>query len=409
MRAIRVAIPAMDELDYLPVTLDALSCQQTTLLFEVYVCVNQPDTYWDNPAKFVICEHNRQLLEYLRCYDSLTLHVLDYASPGKGWKGKQFGVGFARKVLFDNILSDSEPDDLVVSLDADTKVGPGYLQSLADNFAAHPDMQAVAVPYYHDLNPADEEQSRAMLRYEIYMRNYAINLLKINSPYGFTALGSAIVMRAGALRKVGNITPFQSGEDFYLVQKFCKMGGLRLFNSECVYPAGRYSDRVPFGTGPAMLKGKRNDWSSYPIYPYTCFQPMSEAYSHLEELYKGEYSAKDNDFLFFLQKDLQKKDIWSDIRRNVADFAHFVKAFHQKADGLRILQYVRAKNIQNTENESDILISNMQRWLPDEVPSWLIAGNSLTSFPARLLNEVRDSLFRLEQVLRKQHHEFIHQ
>ena len=270
-------------------------------------------------------------------------------------------------------------------------------------------MQAVAVPYYHDLNPADEEQSRAMLRYEIYMRNYAINLLKINSPYGFTALGSAIAMRAGALRKVGNITPFQSGEDFYLVQKFCKMGGLRLFNSECVYPAGRYSDRVPFGTGPAMLKGKGNDWSSYPIYPYTCFQPVSEAYSHLEELYKGEYSAKDNDFLFFLQKDLQKKDIWSDIRRNVADFAHFVKAFHQKADGLRILQYVRAKNIQNTENESDILISNIQRWLPDEVPSWLIAGNSLTSFPARLLNEVRDSLFRLEQVLRIQHHEFIHQ
>ena len=272
MRAIRVAIPAMDELEYLPVTLDALACQRTTFPFEVYICVNQPDIYWDDPAKLYVCEHNQQLIDFLRNYDNLTLHVLDYSSRGNGWKGKQFGVGFARKVLFENILSDSDPDDLIVSLDADTRLNPGYLQSLADNFDANRDMQSLAVPYYHEINLEDEAQSRAMLRYEIYMRNYAINLLKINSPYGFTALGSAIAMRAEALHKIGNITPFQSGEDFYLVQKFCKMGGLRLFNSECVYPAGRYSDRVPFGTGPAMQAGASGVWDSYPIYPHDCFK-----------------------------------------------------------------------------------------------------------------------------------------
>ena len=201
MRAIRVAIPAMDELDYLPVTLDALSCQQTTLPFEVYVCVNQPDTYWDNPAKFVICEHNRQLLEYLRCYDSLTLHVLDYASPGKGWKGKQFGVGFARKVLFDNILSDSESDDLVVSLDADTKVGPGYLQSLADNFAAHPDMQSLAVPYYHEINPADEEQSKVRMVLRLWvqpLRCVRVPCGKSGTSPRFKAVRTSILCRNSA-------------------------------------------------------------------------------------------------------------------------------------------------------------------------------------------------------------------
>ena len=49
MPTLRIAIPAMDELDYLPVTLDALSKQDTLLPYEVYVCVNQPDDYWDSP------------------------------------------------------------------------------------------------------------------------------------------------------------------------------------------------------------------------------------------------------------------------------------------------------------------------------------------------------------------------
>ena len=62
MPTIRVAIPAMDELDYLPVTLDALSQQNTNSPFEVYICVNQPDSYWTDVTKSTVCEHNRLLL-----------------------------------------------------------------------------------------------------------------------------------------------------------------------------------------------------------------------------------------------------------------------------------------------------------------------------------------------------------
>ena len=404
MPALRVAIPAMDELDYLPATLDALASQETQFPVVVYVCVNQPDSYWDNPFKEQICLHNQQLLAYLYNYAFLTLHVLDYASPGFGWQGKKHGVGFARKALFDRILSDSDADDIIVSLDADTYVKPHYLQSIAENFDANPGMNAIAVPYYHNLNPNDEAQCRAMLRYELYMRNYAVNLLKINSPYGFTALGSAIAMRAGALRKIGNITPLQSGEDFYLVQKFCKMGGLSLFNTECVYPAGRYSDRVPFGTGPAMLQGTKGIWDSYPIYHHSCFEPIQEVYDRLPELYKNTKSLSNNDFLSFLQKDAAQKDIWSDIRRNVTDYAHFVKAFHQKADGLRILQYVRAKHKQQPVNEEIAINDNLRLWIAERIPSWLTPDQSLKAYSVEQLNTLRDLLFEVEQSLRLKYH-----
>lgn len=404
MATLRVAIPAMDEEETLPVTLDALARQENHPPFEVYICVNQPDSYWSNPERFPVCQRNQRTLESLRNCDFLTLHLIDRSSPGCGWSEKKKGVGFARKVLFERILEEADEEDILVSLDADTYVKPGYLRSIADNFAQNPNLNAIAVPYFHPLNPDDEVQSRAMLRYELYMRNYAINLLKINSPYGFTALGSAIAMRVQALRKIGNITPLQSGEDFYLVQKFCKMGGLSLFNTECVYPASRYSDRVPFGTGPAMRRGAEGIWDSYPVYPHCCFEPIQEAYNHLQELYENRIFVTDNEFLSFLQKDSDKTDIWTDIRHNVADFEHFVKAFHQKADGLRILQFVRAKYRQQPVNEIIALYGNVQYWSPETCPSWISPTQPLADYPIEKVDELRRLLFDAENELRKQYY-----
>lgn len=400
MPTLRIAIPAMDELDYLPVTLDALSKQDTRLPFEVYVCVNQPDEYWNHPERQTVCKNNQKLLEFLHGYKSLTLHILDFASPGLGWKGKKTGVGFARKVLFERILSECDPKDIIISLDADTTFGTYYLQSVADRFERNPEMTAMSVPYYHPLNGGDEIRDKALLRYEIYMRNYAVNLLKISSPYGFTALGSAIAMRACSLKKIGNITPYQSGEDFYLVQKFCKMGGLSLFNTECVYPAGRYSDRVPFGTGPAMKLGAEGIWDSYPIYHFSVFTSIQEAYGKLRELYENKLSVKDNDFLRFLQKENQKPDIWQDIRENVSDFQHFVKAFHQKADGLRILQFVRAKQQQQSDPERYALYDNFHFWMPEKCPDWLMPSQHWHQYTLEQLNTLRDLLFNEEAQMR---------
>ena len=400
MPTLRIAIPAMDELDYLPVTLDALSKQDTRLPFEVYVCVNQPDEYWNHPERQTVCKNNQKLLEFLHSYKSLTLHILDFASPGLGWKGKKTGVGFARKVLFERILSECDPKDIIISLDADTTFGTYYLQSVADRFERNPEMTAISVPYYHPLNGGDEIRDKALLRYEIYMRNYAVNLLKISSPYGFTALGSAIAMRACSLKKIGNITPYQSGEDFYLVQKFCKMGGLSLFNTECVYPAGRYSDRVPFGTGPAMKLGAEGIWDSYPIYHFSFFTSIQEAYGKLRELYENKLSVKDNDFLRFLQKENQKPDIWQDIRENVSDFQHFVKAFHQKADGLRILQFVRAKQQQQPDLERNALYDNFHFWMPEKCQNWLMPSQHWHQYTLEQLNTLRDLLFNEEVQMR---------
>ncbi len=394
-----VSIPAMDELQDLPITLQDLAAQVCDYPWEVHVCVNQPEAYWDLLDKRPICEHNQQLLNYLQQVDHLPLHVMDVASRGRGWTGKRFGVGWARKRLFDHILTQAKPSDIIISLDADTRIRPRYLQSVADNMEKHPAIPAISVPYYHPLT-GHEAQDRAILRYEIYMRNYVLNLYKIGSPYAFTAIGSAIAMRAGALRKIGGITPVKSGEDFYLVQKFRKMTAISNWNEEMVYPAARFSDRVFFGTGPALIKGARGEWESYPIYHHSLFDSISETYALLPELYRKDLRT---DFLDFLQQQFGDEAIWNSIRQNVKDFAHFVHAFHEKADGLRILQYLRQRQRECSMPAQQILYENLSIWTPLAIPHGLTATTPFEQLSVEQLDAIRDALMALENDYRRKY------
>lgn len=417
---LHIAIPAMDELEYLPQTLQSIehsvfsSKSPSELPYTVYICVNQPDEWWDDTAEHRrICESNAALLRVLEEYS--THHpvvVIDRSTRGNGWTGKNFGVGWARKVLFDHILSVAAPTDLIVSMDADTQFDTGYLQSLFDSFGTHPQWVALSAPYYHRLT-GDAAADRAILHYEIYMRNYALNMLRIGSPYSFTAIGSAIVMRASSLHKIGGITPVKSGEDFYLVQKLTKMGPVGSWNPECVYPAARFSDRVFFGTGPAMSKAAAGDLSSYPIYHHRLFSIVEETCNHTDELYEHDICTE---FLDFLQSQFKDTNLWDTIRNNVKDANQFRRAFHEKADGLRILQFLKKK--QKTESIPDIqsLRDNLMLFLTDEnctevtgtdlkkTLSEVQTADSIESLTTDTLAAVRETLFQMEMALR--HNQF---
>ena len=413
---LHIAIPAMDELEYLPQTLQSIehsvfSCKSSSELpYTVYICVNQPDEWWDDTAEHRrICESNAALLRVLEGYRTHhPLMVIDRSTKGHGWTGKNFGVGWARKVLFDHILSVAAPTDLIVSMDADTEFGNSYLQSLLDSFGSHPQWVALSVPYYHRLT-GDAATDRAILHYEIYMRNYALNMLRIGSPYSFTAIGSAIVMRAAALRKIGGITPVKSGEDFYLVQKLTKMGPVGSWNPECVYPAARFSDRVFFGTGPAMIKAAAGDFESYPIYHHRLFSIVEETCRRTDELYAHDIHTE---FLDFLQCQFKDDNLWDTIRNNVKDANQFRRAFHEKADGLRILQFLKQK--QKTESIPDIqsLRDNLMLFLTDGIfaeatdtgfestLSEIRTADTVEALDTPTLSAIRDAFFKMEMALR---------
>ena len=333
---LHIAIPALDELDFLPHTLDAIAQQKTEFPFSVYVCVNQPDDWWNNNEKNEICKNNQKLLHFLQAFKEFKINIIDKTSVGKGWETNKHGVGWARKTLFDEIMKTADANDVIVSLDADTLFNENYLQSIGENFVKNK-IDVLSVPYYHKLTD-NEDANRAILRYEIYLRNYFINMHRIASPYAFVAIGSAIAVRVNVLRKIRGITPLSSGEDFYLLQKLRKMTPVSNYNSEIVYPAARFSTRVDFGTGPAMIKGNNGDWESYPIYPHSLFDKIKETYDIIPKLFKEDIETE---FITFLKEQYKTDDLWGPLRKNFKTLPQFTRAFHEKADGLRILQFLK--------------------------------------------------------------------
>ena len=393
---LHVAIPAIDELDHLPVTLDNLAAQRVDYPFTVYVCVNQPESWWDNPDKIDVCQNNQQLIKFIRNYPKLPVEIIDKSSLGNGWGDKNHGVGWARRTLFDHILSVATAEDVIVSLDADTCVKPEYLQSIGENFENRT-LTAVSLPYYHRLTD-DDAANRAILRYEIYMRSYLINLYGISSPYNFTAVGSAIAVRVEALRKIGNITPMKSGEDFYLLQKLRKMAPISNWNAQAVYPAARFSARVYFGTGPAMIKGNEGHWESYPIYHYSLFSSIKDTYLQLAKLYTEDFETP---FLQFLKEQYRDDKLWVPIRQNSKTLERFERAFHEKADGLRILQYLKEVNPTQGKTDSVALRENMMHFFDGAIPNFMPESYELSDLTIEQLDIIRNMLFEKEMQLRK--------
>lgn len=392
---LHIAIPAIDELNFLPNTLEDIAKQQFIGSFTVYICVNQPDEWWDDPEKVEVCHHNQQLIEYLKQYHEYPITILDYSTKGNGWQGKKHGVGWARKALFDHILQIADSDDVIVSLDADTHIPELYFNALYERYSKN-SVSVISNPYFHLLTE-DDRANRAILRYELYMRNYAINMFMIQSPYNFTAIGSAISIRVGALRKIGGITPMKSGEDFYLLQKLRKMGPVSNQNEMIVYPAARFSSRVYFGTGPAMIKGDQGDWNSYPIYHYTLFEEIGHCYAQIETLYDSDISSP---FIDFLKEQYQEDDLWGPLRKNSKTLGQFTKAFHEKADGLRILQYLKATNQSLKYDDLISLKENFFHFFKEEAPPFLLTKNSFDSITTIDLDQLRVKLFEKESNFR---------
>lgn len=401
-----IALPLMDEWENLPMILNCLFRQQTDAEIQVVICVNQPDMWWDMPEKKRICLDNAKTIEVLFNLQSeneisflnglknknIHIQIIDKSSPGKGWNWKKHGVGWARKVAMDAAIQIATDEDIIVSLDGDTTYGEGYLQSLLDNFSLHPEAVAISVPYYH-LLIGNEKADRAILHYEIYMRYYLLNLKRINCPYAFTALGSAMAVKVKAYKAIGGMTPKLSGEDFYFLQKLCKFGRLIARNEEKVYPAARFSDRVYFGTGPAMIKGADGDWESYPIYDFRLFDEVKKTYDSFPEIFTKDINTP---MTPFLMKIFANPDIWSPLRNNFKTKQQFVRACYEKVDGLRILQYLKYNQQKISSSDEGNLKAFLNRFYPDNVCELLQKEFSFNTLPVQKLNAIRNFLCKLE-------------
>jgi len=278
----------------------------------------------------------------------LRLGFIDASSPGLEIPDRTGGVGMARKIGMDAALgllsSSKKKPRLILSLDADTLVRPDYLSGVRGAFASGRS-QAGMVDYEHQM-PADRVRQAAICRYEIFLRYWVLGLQFAQSPYAFHSIGSTIVTTDEGYLAVRGMNRREAGEDFYFLNKLAKAGPLRRIRETRVYPSGRLSARVPFGTGAAMAKMVSGASEEFLLYDPRVFVVLRAWLSLMKESFEepaDEILGRAKTIHAGLAEFLAAREfltVQPKIRANVKDRKTYERQMHGWFDGFETLKLI---------------------------------------------------------------------
>jgi hypothetical protein len=212
---------------------------------------------------------NQKTLAYLRKIKSkVNISFIDACSAGKEMDDKNGGVGLARKIGMDLALTKfdylSINKNIIICTDADCIVDSDYLSEISQEFNRN-NFEAAVVNFAHDISGRDEE-TKAIICYEIFLRYYVLGLKFANTDYAFHTIGSTMLCTPQAYVKVEGMNKRKAAEDFYFLEKLAKVYPIGEIKSTFVHPSKRGSWRVPFGTGRSVDRYLSNTRDEYLLY-----------------------------------------------------------------------------------------------------------------------------------------------
>lgn len=343
-----VVVPALGEGDCLFDTLQSLDGNPPDPLsqFLVLVVVNHREDALREDRNL-----NTDTLSRLKNerdeFVSLNLAWVDAASLGRELPLKGGGVGLARKIGFDLALGRLDygcGSSILVSLDADTLVRSDYLPAILRHFEKTEAGGAV-IPYCHQKGKTPEED-RAIQRYELFLRTYVLGLSLAGSPYAFHTIGSTMACRGAAYARMGGMNRRLAGEDFYFLQQLAKTTGVEAVKGTVVYPSGRCSHRVPFGTGRSMSKLLAGERDAVLFYRPECFKILNrwlDMVSARTEAEGNELLSQAGALSPFLASYLESVrfgKVWSRLKQNHRRREAVLKAFNEWFDALKTMKLI---------------------------------------------------------------------
>ena len=214
-----------------------------------------------------------------------SLLVLDFTADADLFDAKK-GVGLARKIGLDLALALSQrsaelfacPVAWLHSTDADVL--------LPDDYFTLPELpETVSALVYPHVHRAEAGLELATALYQLRLDLYTESLRAAGSPYAYHTIGSTLAVRPLVYAQVRGMPQRSAGEDFYLLNKVAKLGQVVTPACAPIELAGRFSDRVPFGTGPALrLIAQMSDpVSTYLYYPPAAFHALRGLLSAVDQ------------------------------------------------------------------------------------------------------------------------------
>jgi hypothetical protein len=341
-----VVIPCFDEPDVLTTLRSLMQCVPTQYPVGVLVVVNSSEL-----TDVAIVKHNRVT------YDEVVVFAKENNQPQLAFHAllcenmprKHAGVGLARKIGMEwavrGFLQSTNSNGVIISLDADCTVSDNYLQLIEHQFTTY-SPNCCVLNFKHRTNDNNSALQNAIDQYEAYIWYFRNALKAIDFPFYYHTIGSAFAVLADAYVRVGGIGRQQGGEDFYFLQKMFFLGKTTELMKAFVYPEARFSDRIPFGTGPALEKILATDDGLLRVYSAEAFEALKEFFVLRIKFYK-----QPQEVVFVLveklhvsiQHFLKENNLLAaiaDCNENSATANTFEKRFFHHFDAFTIIKYL---------------------------------------------------------------------
>ncbi|MCL1937429.1 MAG: glycosyltransferase family 2 protein [Candidatus Azobacteroides sp.] len=344
----RIVIPCYNEPEVMNVIYSLLDCERENFAVEILVIVNS----------YLLSTESIRMLNR-KSYNELIAFAESLNTPDfyltallvEDIPGHQTGAGLPRKIGMDEAAQRFKKEEnlsgIIVSLDADCTVASNYLTEIYRHFKQYK-LKSATIEFHHPIEHLDKENEmrKASEVYEEYLRYYRSALEYTGYPYAYYTIGSAFAVTATSYLQAGGMGKQQAGEDFYFLQKVFLLGKTQFIATTCVYPAPRISDRVPFGTGPAigkMIETQQIQKLSYQVAAFTelklLFAKMDGFFKQpLEKTEKELYSLSPT-LQTFLQDDHFLLKI-KEINAHTASLTAFRKRFFTYFTAFKILKYL---------------------------------------------------------------------
>lgn len=257
-------------------------------------------------------------------------------------------VGLARKQGVDTALAlianKQITSEWICSTDADATLPNSYFKAL---MSIKTTSVGACYNFYHQCKDLEVHQANAL--YEQALRYYVAGLSYAGSRYNFFTIGSILAFQAKAYASVRGFPKRSAGEDFYLLNKLAKLGDITYLKDHTIQLTARRSDRVPFGTGPAVnhiieLQHQQQEYCYYHPQVFIVLKEVLCAFASLFDFGQGvekwltslsteaKASLLSLDFEHFIAKQnttnkkqfYKQLDVWFDAFKTLK-FIHFAK------------------------------------------------------------------------------------
>ena len=335
-----VVIPSYNEKNIQP-TIDSLFLKQDDFSFnvEVIVLINNSESEIEE-----IKEQNLLTLKTLQnlseTYSKSNMHLIPVLIGDLD--AKHAGVGWARKLGMDIATQRFRTinfNGTIVGLDADTVVESNYLNSIY-SFFSNNNFNAASIYFEHPVtgDSFSDVHLEQIKYYELHLRYYKNSLKYSNLPYSFHTIGSAFALTASAYARQGGMNRRKAGEDFYFINKLIKGEIFGEINDTKVMPSPRVSNRVPFGTGRAILEGLNTKKDLSLTYDFQSFEVIHSWINRIE--------TKDFKYGNFpeILKAYMGEEIWikhhTMMLNNTNSHKSYLKLFYNIFDAFWMLKFI---------------------------------------------------------------------